>query len=57
MSVILTDAEAALFHALLLNIAQDAEAMGNHRMQLRTIAGRLHPSPDLPEPNRSSHQS
>lgn len=55
--ITLTAAEAALYHALLMQAAADAEAIGKHAEQMRTIAARLLPSSDLPETNRSSHQS
>lgn len=57
MPVVLSDTEAVLFHALLMNAALDCHAMGSHEKQLRTIAERLMPGRDLPEPNRSSHSS
>lgn len=55
--ITLTNAEAALFHALLINAADLCEDVGKQASRLRDIAIALMPAPELPEPNRSSHQS
>lgn len=56
--IVISEPEAALFHALLLNAAADCAAVSKHEKQLRQIAARLMPEKDGPEGfSRASHQS